>query len=46
MSPREESPPAAARDEGEHSAVRIYFREIGKFSRIMPEGEICLAKLH
>ena len=36
--------PAAARDEGEHSAVRIYFREIGQFGRITPEDEIRLAK--
>jgi len=41
---RQETPPSAARDEGEHSAVRIYFREIGQFARITPEEEIRLAK--
>ena len=41
---RQETPPSAARDEGEHSAVRIYFREIGQFDRITPEEEIRLAK--
>ena len=40
----EKTPPAAIRGEGEHSAVRIYFREIGQFSRITPEEEIRLAK--
>jgi len=41
---REQAPPAAVRGEGEHSAVRIYFREIGQFARITPEEEIRLAK--
>ena len=41
---REQAPPAAVRGEGEHSAVRIYFREIGQFGRITPEEEIRLAK--
>jgi RNA polymerase primary sigma factor len=38
------TPPAAVRGEGEYSAVRIYFREIGQFGRITPEEEIRLAK--
>ena len=41
---RQETPPSAARDEGEHSAGRIYFREFGQFDRITPEEEIRLAK--
>ena len=41
---REQAPPAVVRGEGEHSAVRIYFREIGQFGRITPEEEIRLAK--
>ncbi|MDP7048200.1 MAG: RNA polymerase sigma factor RpoD/SigA [Verrucomicrobiota bacterium] len=36
--------PATVRDEGEHSAVQIYFREIGQFGRITREDEIRLAK--
>ena len=41
---RQETPPPAARDEGEHSAVRIYFREIGRFGRITPQEEVRLAR--
>ena len=41
---REETPPATVRGEGEHSAVRIYFREIGQYGRITPAEEIRLAK--
>lgn len=32
------------RDDGDHTAERIYFREIGHFERITPEEEVRLAK--
>ena len=40
----EEAPREVHRDASEHTAEKIYFREIGHFDRITPEEEVRLAK--
>lgn len=39
-----DDPPEVHRDATEHTAEKIYFREIGHFDRITPEEEVRLAK--
>ena len=39
-----DAPPGSYRDDRDHTAEKIYFREIGYFDRISPEEEIRLAK--
>ena len=39
-----DDPPGSYRDDRDHTAEKIYFREIGHFDRISPEEEIRLAK--
>ncbi len=39
-----DDPPEVCRDATEHTAEKIYFREIGHFDRITHEEEVCLAK--